>query len=852
VTRRGPAGPGARSQALQVARYRLRATIGHRAGTLAAMAILTGLVAGLAMASVTAARRTSSSYPDYLASSNPSDLLVVPSTQSYAPGLIRELARLPHVRSAEGAADFNAVTLSGQGRVATLLMTQVELVASADGLFSDQDRLTMLAGHAADPRDPDQVVATNEAASVLGLHVGSRIEVGVDRNGSHEVLPLYRRLRLTVVGIAGLSLQLVHDQVDTDRAGFLVGTPALARQFGPCCATNSYDGLQLRGGARYDTAAEQEYERLATSSPYTRASSGQLVVYITSSIEAEAQQAVRPEAVALAVFGLIAGLAALIIGLQFSSRLLVSAGEDSAVLRALGAGPPAILADGLVGILAATVAGAGVAIGVATAISPLTLFGPVRAVEPARGPYLDWAVLGLGAVALAAVLSAAAIWTAYRQLPHRLTAAHRRPIRLSSLVRATVAGGLPPAAVAGIRFGLEPGRGRTAVPTQSVLAGAVLAVTVVAATVTFGAGLNTLISRPALYGWNFSYAMFSVDGYGSVPSRWSGPLLHADKSVAAWTGVYFTTVQINGQTVPAIAGPVHPAVGPQVLSGHGLDSAGQITLGPQTLRQLRLRVGDTVTVSEGRIVPPTVLRIAGTAAMPTIGDSIGVHASLSTGAYFATGIVPRALLDEYGPISGPNALLIRLRPGASPAAALGSLQLITRELNADSRSPVGESVLGDLPRYLSSVTLLPVQRPAEITNYKSMGAVPAILAAGLAAGALAGLGLTMAASVRRRRRDFAVLKTLGFTRGQVAGAVAWQATAVAVTGIVVGIPAGIAAGRWLWIAFAHQLSAVPEPVVPALPIVLTACGALALANIVALGPGWRAARTATAAVLRAE
>jgi ABC-type antimicrobial peptide transport system permease subunit len=238
--------------------------------------------------------------------------------------------------------------------------------------------------------------------------------------------------------------------------------------------------------------------------------------------------------------------------------------------------------------------------------------------------------------------------------------------------------------------------------------------------------------------------------------------------------------------------------------------------------------------------------------MPTIGDSIGIHASLSTGAYFATSIVPRALLDEYGPISGPNALLIRLRPGASPAAALRSLQQVTRQLNADSRSPLEESVLGDLPQYLSAISLLPVQRPAEITDYKSMGVVPATLASGLAAGALAGLGLTLAASVHRRRRDFALLKTLGFTRGQVAGAVAWQATVVAIAGSIVGIPVGITAGRWLWLAFARQLSAVPDPTVPAVPIVLTACAALALANLVALGPGWRAARTPTAAVLRAE
>ena len=43
-------------------------------------------------------------------------------------------------------------------------------------------------------------------------------------------------------------------------------------------------------------------------------------------------------------------------------------------------------------------------------------------------------------------------------------------------------------------------------------------------------------------------------------------------------------------------------------------------------------------------------------------------------------------------------------------------------------------------------------RPAEIANYRSMGTTPAILGVTLAAGAVVALGLTLVASVRRRRR----------------------------------------------------------------------------------------------------
>ena len=833
---------------VRVAVYRLRATLRRRWGGYLALTLLVGLVGGVALGSLTAARRTYASYPAFLASTNPSDLFVLPQTSSPEPGLVNRLARLPHVRSAEEGEQINAATLTPRGKVQTVLETQVELVASPNGLFTDQDRLKIIKGRAADPARADEVVATNEAASVLHLHVGQRIPVGIVQNSSQDE-QLYRRTKLTVVGIGVLGIQLVHDDIDSNRAGFLVGTPALLRQYESCCATNSYDGLQLDGGSRYATTVLQGYERLIDNPALSH---GQLVVYQTAAIEAEAQQAIRPEAVALAVFGMIALVAALIIGTQAISRQLHGGATDTEVLRALGAGPATTMADGLLGVVAATVAGALLAAAVAVGLSPLTLFGPVRTVQTAPGIDADWAVLGPGMAVLALGLALVAAGIGYRLAPQRAARRAGAAGRGSSVVGAALAAGLPVAGGAGLRFALEPGRGRTAVPVRSVMAGTVLAVVVGIATLTFGASLTTLISHPSLYGWNFDYALYSVDGYGPVPSRWTTPLLARDRDVAAATGAYFATVQIDGQTVPGIAVSTPAAIMPSALTGNKLGGAGQIVLGPATLAALHMRVGDTVTVSEGQIIPPTRLRIVGTAALPTIGDVIGVHASLSTGAIISTRSLPAADLTAYGPVSGPNAVFIRLRPGVSKAAGMRSLNQIAAQLNQDSHGPLVESLFGNIGQYIKFVSVLPVQRPAEIVNYRTMGAMPAVLAGGLAAGAVAGLGLTLVASVRRRRRDFATLKTLGFTKGQLAAAVAWQSTVVAAVGLVVGVPVGIAAGRWLWLAFARELSAVPDPVVPAGSIALAVVAALVLANLVAALPGRAAARTPAAIVLRAE
>jgi hypothetical protein len=844
--------PGRPGAVLRMAAYRFPTTFRRRWGGYIALAVLIGLVGGVAMASVTAARRTDSSYPRFLASTNPSDLVVQPFTApDYSPGFVRQLARLPHVAGAAVAVPLTAVTLTPRGHLGTVLLAHVQLAATVggpDGLYSRQDRMTITAGRRPDPGRPDEVVATEDAAMALHLHIGSRLLVGLIDSSTGG---LRGRADLTVVGIGVLNTQVLQDSIDADRTGFLLGTPALADEFAACCASGMDIGLRLDGGSRYDTVVGHEYNHLLATSSYISRGGSELYVYVTSAIEAEAQRSIRPEAIALGVFGLIAGLAALIIGTQSVSRQLRAGADDAGALRGLGAGPAMIMADGLPGIVAAVAAGAVLAVGVAIALSPFSLFGPVREVQPGRGIYLDAAVLGFGALALFLALGTVATVIAYRQVPHRMAARGQASEPRPTAARAAMAAGLPAPGVEGLRLALEPGRGRTAVPVRSVLAGAVLAMTVVSATLTFGASLTTLVSHPALYGWDFDYALYAVQGWGPVPARWADPLLAHDRLVAATTGVVFATVQVDGQTVPAMIAPTHPAVAPHVLSGRGLDSSRDVVLGPATLAALHQRVGGTVTLSSGSL--HVRLTIAGTATMPAIGGVLSVHPSMSTGALFSTAVLPgNALTGPFGRLlTGPNAILIRLRPGVSEAAGLRSMQGIRSQLTSVLNSKQALAASGG-QSVADTIDLLPAQRPAEIVNYRSMGAMPAVLAGGLAAGAVAALGLTLVASVRRRRRDFALLKTLGFTRRQLAGAVAWQSSVIAAVGLVVGVPLGIAAGRWLWLAFAHELAAVPDPTIPAGSIALAAAAALVLANLVAALPGRRAARTPTAEVLRAE
>jgi predicted lysophospholipase L1 biosynthesis ABC-type transport system permease subunit len=146
------------------------------------------------------------------------------------------------------------------------------------------------------------------------------------------------------------------------------------------------------------------------------------------------------------------------------------------------------------------------------------------------------------------------------------------------------------------------------------------------------------------------------------------------------------------------------------------------------------------------------------------------------------------------------------------------------------------------------VTLLTVQRPAEIINYRSIGDIPLYLSLGFALGVVIAFAFTVVSLVRRRRRDLALLKTLGFTRRQLSECIAWQATATVFTGMAVGIPLGILVGRWLWDEFARQIYVVPFATVPTVSLIVLAASSLVVANVIAYVPGRRAARVAAVAL----
>src|SRR5439155_25941162 len=113
-----------------------------------------------------------------------------------------------------------------------------------------------------------------------------------------------------------------------------------------------------------------------------------------------------------------------------------------------------------------------------------------------------------------------------------------------------------------------------------------------------------------------------------------------------------------------------------------------------------------------------------------------------------------------------------------------------------------------------ALVLAPVA-PAEVRNLYATRWTPYVLAVILLVTGGATLVHLLLTSVRRRRRELAILKSVGFLSRQVSATVAWQATTLAIAALVLGIPAGIALGRGAWRLIATRVGLVPLPLMAA-------------------------------------
>ena len=759
----------------------------------AALAVLIGLLGAVILGALAGAQRTATAYGRYLDASRVSDVFV--NVSGRLPGLsltapITMISALPGIRSHASYIGLNGVPVIN-GRPDPAFVTAA-VNGSLDGEWFRQDRVTVVAGHLPPLTATDQIVLTRGVARLFHAGVGSRVTYlfqAADPSGSPAGRPFQRSFR--VAALAEIPPALV-DQSDEVEGGVL--PPGATRQL-LAEYTYAWVGLRLTGGAAGIaaleanlTGLEAKLQRQETARTHRAAVLPSFGINRTDVVHRQVQQAIRPETVALGAVALAALAGLVILAGQGLAQLVTRSAPAVTVIRALGATRAQAVrtaaGPGLIPVLGGTV----LALAGALALSPLAPVGPVARFDPDRGFRADWAVLGPGALLLAflllvmlAVIAARLVW------PRPDRAAGTSPF----FTRLAVQAGLPAVAVVGTRNAVEPGSGRQAVPVRSALLATVAAVTAVVAAVTFDTSLAGLASHPARYGWNSDVVIQSGGGY-ALRQKMLHRQLDGQPEVAAWSEYAFTQLSIDGRMIPVL-GVQHQtgAVQPPTISGQPLTSRGQIELGTQTLSELGKKAGDTVRIGSGSTAQRAT--ITGTVTLPSFGLATAEHVSLGRGAMLTMATLAAAVGRGNGQAGGqaavgavfPSAVAIDLAPGTTHAQRDG----LVRRIVAANPS-VGPGYTYQLPQTQAQASA--------VVNADHLRGQPLVLALGIAAAAAISLALTVLGLVRRRRHELALLKTLGMTRAQVRGVVAWQATLTLLIAAVLGGPLGVVAGRWGW------------------------------------------------------
>ena len=724
------------------------------------LTLITGLLGGLALVAFAGARRTDTAVARFAQYAGPTEGEVDAS-----PTITDKIAALPGISYTVRGALLFAFPAATPGRPAPVpgQVTTWALVTDPP-----EERAIIVAGRRAMPSRASEAMINESAARIMGAHLGTVIRLqGVRPDQVQQVLdsatvrPSVRLPAVRVVGIIRTPVNLT-ENLDAPTNVSFIGTGSIyvtsAFYHRVEASVGKYAGLDfhLKRGNAGLAAFQAEVKRRFGSQAQVLTGSD------AATAAAAAQRGTSLQAFALAAFGGIVMLALLVIVAQNMARLAWTSSDDFPALRALGASRRQLTAVAIAPGALAAVGGAILAVPVGYGLSAFTPIGLARRAEISPGLSFDAPILLGGAAVLALLLTARAAITAVRVARLRTTSpAAETPGWGSRAAGGLARQGFPPSAVSGVRLAFEPGRGAAAVPVRSAVLGMTVALAAVMAALVFGSSLDNVISNPVIAGWNWTVAVGNP--HAGDTSAQMEPRLRADPDVSGFTATAMGGGQLDGQPVTVVGlRTVRGQVTPPVLAGRLPRTADEIALSGRDLQALHKRIGDVVTARTAH--RPVALHIVGQVVLsPEITNE---QVPLGRG-----GVMTLAGLNKVNGAPPPpvNVFLVRLRPGAGPAA------------------------LTHLERQFPGV-VLPALAPPEVRNLAGVNGLPLTLALLLALLAIGTVAHTLITSVRRRRRDLAILKAFGFVGRQVQATVAWQATAIAGCSLIAG--AAARPGRW--------------------------------------------------------
>ena len=528
---------------------------------------------------------------------------------------------------------------------------------------------------------------------------------------------------------------------------------------------------------------------------------------------------------ALLLLAVTVAVAGLILVGQAVGQSAASSVDDLPTVRALGMTRGDAIRVAVVTHLPTAAVAAASALVVGMVASIRFPVGTAGAIDPDRGVHPTWAVLvPVVVLVAAAVLGGAAVVAA------RSDRARVRPERAGGPL-AWVRRVSPLPLGLGTTMALHAGQGRAKVPVRQALVGAMVGILGVVGAMIIDAGLDDAVEHPERAGvaWD---ALARPDTADLLPTDVNPDFVAAVTAVDEVDGASVVdrlAIDVDGVGVPGFAsrphdGQITPDISLVLTDGRAPEGDAEVALGPATLRDLDVAIGDTVEVGDaGR-----PMAVVGEALFPS-----DVHAAFDEGVWVA----PPGWIDVAPPLdmengTGPERFVaVRFDAGVDP----------------DDGVEAVVAGLGDRATEVSTVDI-----PLEIENLGNVRTLPTVLAVFLALLAVAAVGHVLFTSARRRSQTFAVLRALGLTRREARYVLNCQGTTIGLVGLLIGIPIGVLIGRWGWSYIAAQVPL--DDVAPSawLAVAVVVPGALLVVNALALWPGRRVAKLRPAEILRSE
>jgi hypothetical protein len=462
-----------------------------------------GLAGGVALAALAGARRSDTALPRFLAASSTIDaqvFLAGPDGRAARIGSaeLRILAALPQVRSAQRAmplitAGSDPASLANPNSQ----LTWIGLDGPGYEAFGDP---ILVAGRPPRSDQAEEAAVNEEFAWRHGLRPGAQFQLRTYTRAQFAALeqglpipPKGPVAALRVTSIVRFPSDLVPvaedpTEGDADGSAQVFLTPAFWYRYGPDLADFGMGvSVDLHRGpvdlGAFTAAVERRFGDRVSVLPGEDPEERDVRL-------SGVRRAIAVETAALLVFAGLATLSALLLVGQTLGRQIFLDSIEYPTLRALGMTRPQLVGVAVVRAAVIGAVGGTLAVAVAVALSPLIPIGVARLAEVTPGIAADWPVLAVGGLAVVAFVAACAAWPARRAAdaladPMGLVDPVDR-WRSSRLAGALATAAVGPTAAVGVRFALEPGRGRTAVPVRAALAGTVAAVCAITAAAGYG------------------------------------------------------------------------------------------------------------------------------------------------------------------------------------------------------------------------------------------------------------------------------------------------------------------------------------------------------------------------------